>query len=112
MGSSSSGTGNSSSSVITSSSSVTVTTTEISQNVVLPISSNYASVNVVLETSKIEQALGITASQIASQLDNGVTFYGVNADGSLYSTSTANAPGHWFDARKCGPIQITHCTRI
>ena len=51
-----------------------------------------------LETSKIEQALGITASQIATQLDNGVTFYGVNADGSLYSGSTANAPGHWFDA--------------
>lgn len=98
VGSSSSGTGSSSSSAITSSSSVSITTTEISHNVEVPISSNYASVNVNLETSKIEQALGITASQIASQLDNGLTFYGVNADGSLYNTSTANAPGHWFDA--------------
>lgn len=83
---------------ISSSSSNNAAITELSYDVLLPITSDYSSLSLKLETSKIEEALGITASQIASLLDNTVLFYGVNSDGSLYNGSTANAPGHWFDA--------------
>ena len=87
-----------SSSGTASSSSAAVTVTELSYDVSLPVSSDYTPVQVSLGSDAVANALGITAAQVSSLLGNGVTYYAVNSDGTLDSTSTANAPGHWFAA--------------
>lgn len=87
-----------SSSGTASSSSVAVTVTELSYDVSLPVSSVYTPVQVSLGPDAVGNALGIAAAQIPGLLGNGVTYYAVNPDGSLDSSSTAEAPGHWFSA--------------
>lgn len=95
--SSSSNPGSSSSSIPNSSSS-SMQLTEIEYNVSLATSSNYASVSQNLDKAKLEAALGITASEIWSLLDDKLYFYGLQPNGSFYTNSTANHPGHWFAA--------------
>ena len=55
-------------------------------------SSDYTAATIDLGASDVANALGISTSALS-----GVTYYAVNADGTLDSNSTANAPGHWFD---------------
>lgn len=78
-----------------SSSSAVIETKYLSYSASLEISStDYSYVTVDLGASQVASALGISTSQLSS-----VTYFAVNPDGSANSTaSTANDPGHWFDA--------------
>ena len=71
--------------------------TELVYNVTLPIASNYAPVLVALDSVAIKNALGLNSS-VASVLGGSVNLYGLNVDGSFNKESTANYPGHWFNA--------------
>lgn len=86
---------NSSSAVVPSSSSAIIETKYLNYSASLEISStDYSYVTVDLGASQVASALGISTSQLSS-----VTYFAVNPDGSANSTaSTANDPGHWFDA--------------
>jgi hypothetical protein len=59
--------------------------------------SDYTSNTVSLE-QEITQALGISVAEVSEQFGNTIQYYGLNPDGSLNGTSTANAPGHWYSA--------------
>jgi len=63
--------------------------------VTIPVSDHYDSTVQALDAQHVAKVLGIAAGEIATK----ATYYGVNADGSLNPNSTANAPGHWFDAQ-------------
>lgn len=86
----------SSSSAQASSSSTKVSTDvlQFAVTVTLPIDDNYAGVSFDLKLSEVANALGLGSSEISSK----ATYFAVNADGSENTVSTANAPGHWFDA--------------
>lgn len=72
---------------------------ELSYDVTLPIDGNYKPVTVTLDKDKIMSDLGYTsATDMGNILGNSVYFYGLNANGSFYKSSTAEAPGHWFSA--------------
>lgn len=87
-----------SSSSETSSSSEASTAATIALNydvqVTLPIDDNYAAVTFDLKLSEVATALGISASEIATK----ATYFALEPSGALNTTSTANAPGHWFNA--------------
>lgn len=57
---------------------------------------NYTATPVSLNSSRISEAFAMSPEDIAKALGSTITYYGVNPDGSLHATSTANAPGHWF----------------
>ena len=83
----------SSSSEPASSSSVEITVQKIALETTLPISDNYAPVTLDLNGSEVAQILGIKQSEIEDK----VTFYGVEPDGTLNSRTTGEGTGHWFD---------------
>ena len=58
---------------------------------------DYTPVIVSLNTTEMEAFFGLTTQQIRAAIGNSITYNGVNADGSLNSLSTANAPGHWYN---------------
>ena len=60
-------------------------------------STDYASSKVEVELQKLCQALSLTPEQIRDKWGKDIIFAGLNKDGSLNTTSTANEPGHWFD---------------
>ena len=72
-----------------------ITTNELSYSVVMPAMTEYTPVSVPI--GDITEALGMTAQQIASSFGSSILYYGVNPDGALNATSTANAPGHWYN---------------
>ncbi|MCR6642484.1 MAG: DUF4859 domain-containing protein [Sporocytophaga sp.] len=75
----------------------------ITYNVELVPNTNYAPTAVPLNSAQIAQIFGLTAAQITSGfMDKAIKYFGVNADGTLDSVSTAIAPGHWFN--KTGDI--------
>jgi carbonic anhydrase/acetyltransferase-like protein (isoleucine patch superfamily) len=59
--------------------------------------SDYTSTTIALDAQRIATAFGMTQQQVKDALGTSITYYGVNPDGSLNATSTANAPGHWFN---------------
>lgn len=59
----------------------------------------YASTAVSPGKGKVAQLLGVTESRLDSLYGSKITYAAINPDGSLNSNSTANAPGHWFDAK-------------
>ena len=63
-------------------------------NITLPIDDNYAPVSFDLKLSEVAKALGISASEISSK----ATYFAMEPSGTLNTVSTANAPGHWFNA--------------
>lgn len=63
-------------------------------NITLPIDDNYASIAFDLHLSEVAQALGISQAEIATK----ATYFAVESNGTHNTTSTANAPGHWFNA--------------
>lgn len=75
-------------------------TTTATFNINLPYdASNYTYVTVQANVDKIAKALGTTSAIVTSGFSTaGITFYGVNANGTAQTASTANAPGHWFNA--------------
>lgn len=58
---------------------------------------DYTPTVVSLNSAQIAQFFGITAAQVTSNFGTTIKYFGIKADGSLDSISTANAPGHWFD---------------
>jgi len=57
---------------------------------------DYTPTSVTLNANRITGAFGLTSAQIASALGTTIIYNGVDPNGNLNSTSTANAPGHWF----------------
>lgn len=74
------------------------TTGTFAYDVKLPISTNYKPVQIVVNADNIAEKLGISTSVLTSDFGENILLYGVNSNGSLYKTSTANDPGHWFNA--------------
>lgn len=58
----------------------------------------YESVPMEVNLSQVARLLGVSESELTSMFGTEITYAAVNPDGSLNSNSTANAPGHWFDA--------------
>ena len=86
----------SSSKVSSSSEASTAATIALNYNVnlKLPIDDNYAAVTFDLKLSEVASALGISASEVATL----ATYFALEPNGTLNTSSTANAPGHWFNA--------------
>jgi hypothetical protein len=68
----------------------------LTYDVIMKPMSDYTFVPVALDESKINQAFSMTSADIAKALGSTIIYSGINPNGSLNSTSTANAPGHWF----------------
>lgn len=58
---------------------------------------DYTPTSVQLEGSIIAAAFNMTEQELKNAFGTTVTYAAVNPTGSLNATSTANAPGHWFD---------------
>ncbi|MCQ2104037.1 MAG: M6 family metalloprotease domain-containing protein [Fibrobacter sp.] len=88
-----------SSSSTRSSSSVQPVVTTLNLSAQLTVSDNY--VPVTVDLSQVAKALGISVGQVGGLYSAGSLTYGaVTPSGVLDETpSTAEAPGHWFDAR-------------
>lgn len=69
----------------------------LTYNVQMAPMSNYTPTNVILDSAKIAAAFNLTPQAVMDSFGLSVIYYGVNPDGSLNPTSTANAPGHWFN---------------
>lgn len=50
------------------------------------------------DLTKLAKAFVLQPSQIATAIGSSVKFYGVESNGTLNATTTANGYGHWFDA--------------
>ena len=57
----------------------------------------FASVKVKIDQEAVAKSLGVTTSQLGNLFGSKITYAAINPDGSVNTTSTANAPGHWFD---------------
>ncbi len=61
------------------------------------INSVYPTVTVEPDVERICEIFGLQLADIQSAFNTEITYAAVNPNGSLNTTSTANAPGHWFD---------------
>lgn len=60
---------------------------------------DYSGTTLEIDANKLCNALVLTKEQLTSNFGKTIIFNGVNSDGTLSSQSTANNPGHWFDAK-------------
>lgn len=79
-----------------SSSSVELLTESFTYAVKLQKDSLYTSVSV--DVNEALESLGVVGSASSLFASGDLLYYAVESDGSLNPTSTASAPGHWFDA--------------
>ena len=77
-----------------SSSTAELTVQKIALDVTLPLDNNYAYETLDLKGSEVAQILGIKKTEIEDK----VSFYGVEPNGTLNSRTTGEGTGHWFDA--------------
>lgn len=71
----------------------------LTYDVTIPLNNtDYTYTKIEIETYKLCQALTLTTQQIRDMWGKDVIFAGVNRDGTLHTASTANDPGHWYDA--------------
>ncbi len=70
---------------------------ELSHDISMEPRASYEPETISLNTTLIEQAFALPASEIGQYLGNEIKYYAINPDGSLDSVSTAIYPGHWFD---------------
>ena len=68
----------------------------LTYNLTMAPKSSYESTPIVLNVSKISSAFAMTPEEINAALGTSIIYSAINPNGSLNSTSTANAPGHWF----------------
>lgn len=61
------------------------------------VSSTYPSIAVAVDMSRVCQAFCMQLSEIQANFGSKVIYNAVNSNGSLNPTSTATAPGHWFN---------------
>lgn len=59
---------------------------------------DYATSSIEVDIRKLCEAFSLTLDQIRNKWGKDLIFVGVNKDGTLHPESTANEPGHWFDA--------------
>ncbi len=57
----------------------------------------YDSTPVQIDTEAAAESLGVSVSDLTSLLGSTILFTGIDPDGTVTTTSTANDPGHWFD---------------
>lgn len=58
----------------------------------------YESTPVAADPAVVAGMLGVSESELTSLFGTKITYAALNPDGTLNATSTANAPGHWFNA--------------
>lgn len=61
-------------------------------------SAGYPSVPVKVDIAAVAKAFGIGVSEVKSLFGTKITYAAIEPDGSVNTTSTAGAPGHWFTA--------------
>ncbi|WP_437922059.1 DUF4859 domain-containing protein [Sphingobacterium sp. LRF_L2] len=59
---------------------------------------DYSGLNAATMLSRLASFYGVSSGYIPGLIGNSITYYAVEPDGTLNPNSTANAPGHWFDA--------------
>lgn len=73
-------------------------------NVSFPLSaSSYSGTSVTIDVVKLCYSFVLSSTEITSNIGlpsstKSIKFYGINRNGSLVSTTTANGYGHWFDS--------------
>jgi len=73
--------------------------TDLTYDISFPVSgTNYSGTSVELDVVELAEAFILQPNEITDELGASIQFYGVESDGSLNSTTTANGYGHWFDA--------------
>jgi hypothetical protein len=70
---------------------------ELTHEIIMEPRSTYDPETITLNTSLIEQAFALPASEIGPYLGNEIKYYAINPNGTLDGNSTAFYPGHWFD---------------
>ncbi|HMU05980.1 MAG TPA: DUF6055 domain-containing protein, partial [Saprospiraceae bacterium] len=70
---------------------------ELTHEIIMQPRSSYDPETITLNTTLIEQAFALPASEISQYLGNEIKYYAINPDGTLDGNSTAFYPGHWFD---------------
>ncbi len=72
----------------------------LTYNITFPVSATeYSGKTVEIDANKLCNALALTKQELNNTFNKNIIFNGINSDGSLSQQSTANAPGHWFDAK-------------
>jgi hypothetical protein len=66
-------------------------------NILMDPNSNYTPTVVSLNANRIGEAFSMSPEDITKALGSTITYYAINPNGSLNATSTARAPGHWFN---------------
>ncbi len=59
-------------------------------------STGYPSVPVKVDIAAVAKAFGISVSEVKSLFGTQITYAAIEPDGTVNTTSTAGAPGHWF----------------
>ncbi|WP_312791649.1 DUF4859 domain-containing protein [Sphingobacterium sp.] len=59
----------------------------------------YTGTTVDLLLPRLARFYGVESGAISGLVGKDITYYAVQPDGNLNANSTANAPGHWFDAK-------------
>lgn len=59
----------------------------------------YTGTTVGLMLPRLARFYGLESGAISGLVGKDITYYAVQPDGNLNANSTANAPGHWFDAK-------------
>ncbi|MBW3470461.1 DUF4859 domain-containing protein [Arthrospiribacter ruber] len=71
----------------------------ISIDVNFPVSeTSYDGTTVSLDMTDLAEAFVMQPNEIISKFGESIQFFGVESNGTLNSTTTANGYGHWFDA--------------
>ncbi|MCH7408992.1 DUF4859 domain-containing protein [Belliella sp. DSM 111904] len=58
---------------------------------------SYEGATITLDMTELAEAFVIQPNEIISKFGESIQFFGVEIDGTLNGTSTANGYGHWFD---------------
>jgi uncharacterized repeat protein (TIGR02543 family) len=68
----------------------------LTYDVLMDPMTTYTATSVSLNSSLISEAFAMSPDDMMKNLGTKIIYNGLNPDGSLNSTSTATAPGHWF----------------
>ncbi|MFN6946841.1 MAG: DUF6055 domain-containing protein, partial [Cytophagaceae bacterium] len=68
----------------------------LTYDITMDPSNDYTPTAVMLNSSQIAEAFSMSPDAISRAFGSTIRYYGVNPNGTLNATSTANAPGHWY----------------
>ena len=69
----------------------------LTYDVTMKPASDYTPVQVSLNTSRISEAFATSPEDIVKNMGSKISYFAINPNGTTNTTSTANAPGHWFN---------------